>query len=65
MKKSRRKEVNDALAINSLGGVEPDKEVLELFERYANHEVDYDELSRLIDEYVADSIKRHGIINEH
>lgn len=64
MRKSRQKEVADALAINSLGGVEPDKEVLELFNRYANHEFDYNELSRLIDEYVSDSIKKHGIISE-
>lgn len=64
MEKSRRQQVNEALAINSLGSVEPEKEILEIFDRYANHEIDYDELSRLIDENSRETLKKHGIINE-
>ena len=64
MEKSRRQQVNEALAINSLGSVEPEKEILEIFERYANHEIDYDELSRLVNENSSETLKRHGIINE-
>lgn len=57
MEKSRRKQVDEALAINSLGGAEPDKEFLDLMDRYANHELDYDELSNEIDEKVKRDIK--------
>lgn len=67
MEKSRRKQVDEALAINSLDSVPVDSEMMNLLDAYANHEIDYDEFSNKVDEKVQRDIKtfnERAIINE-
>lgn len=48
----RKKQVSDALAINSLGSVPVDSEMMALLDAYANDEIDYEELDKKVSDKV-------------
>ena len=47
-REDRRKRLNDALAINSLGGSEPTEFAKELFEKYVNGEITVEEAVNIL-----------------
>lgn len=53
----RKKQVNDALAINSLDSVPVDSEMMKLLDAYSNDEIDYDDFANKVDEKVQRDIK--------